>query len=206
MNLKPILISFLAFQFCFLGGQGGLDSLLQLANSSQGEEKAGVLYEISGEYMYEDPDSALYFLNQAEDLLGEDRSSEILPSVLLRKCYVYKSLNDPENSLINCRQAFQLFKAHNVPDKLASTGLTIGNIYFRLGDFSRALEYYIESLEAFEQVGNISRVAHLHNNLGTVSHETGDLETAERLFEALFANQCFMIWKTKIDNAMSTFG
>ena len=129
--------------------------------------------------MQEDPDSALGYLNQAEDVIGNERSSAILPALLLRKCFLYRSLNNPELSLNNGRQAHELYKARNEPEMVGLSGLTIGNIYFNLGYYSRALEYYIESMEAYEQMGNISRVAHLHNNLGTISHETGDLETAE---------------------------
>ena len=64
--------------------------------------------------------------------------------------------------------------------EVGNCALNLGNTYYELGDFSEAYFFYMQSLNAYEQVGDQIGTAKMENNLGTVAHEMGNLDEAER--------------------------
>jgi class 3 adenylate cyclase len=50
----------------------------------------------------------------------------------------------------------------------------IGNIYYKQGDYIKALDYFIQSLEINEQIGNQSGIAKSFSDIGSIYYEQGD--------------------------------
>jgi signal transduction histidine kinase/tetratricopeptide (TPR) repeat protein len=156
------------------------DSLLERSRNLDGDELGKVYYEISLELKDDDPDSALYYANQAELILTRNDPERLLPYLFKSKGRIYEKKLAFERSLFYYRKAYEEFIKMEDHLEIGSCALHMGNIYYEMADFSEAYYFYLQSLNAYEQSGNRAGIARMENNLGTVAHEMGKLEEAEK--------------------------
>ena len=85
-----------------------------------------------------------------------------------------------------CQVALQdLEGLSDVEKDIGNSYNTIGACYRFKGDYERALEYYMTSLEITEKTGHIYTLASTLNNIGIIYHDRGDLDKALE-----FYNKC----------------
>ncbi len=139
-----------------------------------------LLYRKMGEYFYnkEIPDSALvYFLQGLE--IAKKTKNIYYTSVFHMMCgSVYTITSDFEPALV------ELKAAHNISTTLDSfrlqirTSRNLGNVYWNMGNYDRALDYYLISLDISRKTGNELGIASALNNIGNVYQEVKNYNRA----------------------------
>lgn len=156
------------------------DSLLRRSSEMSGNELGKAYHKISLELRADDPDSALYYANQAELILTRSDPEQLLPHLFKNKGRIYETKLAFERSLFYYRKAYEEFIKTENHREIGSCALLMGNIYYEMADFSEAYYFYLQSLNAYEQSGDRAGIARMENNLGTVAQEMGKLEEAEK--------------------------
>lgn len=160
-----------------------IDSLLGLSGVLSGSELGKVYAELSQDLMEVQTDSALYFANQAELLLGRSDPENLLPYVYKTKGGIYGRKMVYDRSLSYYNRAYEEFIKLGILEEIGACAQHIGHIHYELADYSDAYSFYLHSLDAFEKLGDRMGIAKMQNNLGTVSHEMGNLDDAEKHYQ-----------------------
>ena len=180
--MKKILLQIfiLLFYGTLIAQESKSDSLIALSLEQTGNELANTYYELSRQLLDTLPDSALYFANQAELILNKSDPGGLIPTLFKLKGRIYGKIRVTDRSLFYYRKAYDEFIKAGDNHEVGNCALSLGNIYYELGDFSEAYFFYMQSLNAYEHNEDQIGIAKMENNLGTVSHEMGNLDEAER--------------------------
>ncbi|HEY4651131.1 MAG TPA: tetratricopeptide repeat protein, partial [Pontibacter sp.] len=141
MLLMPLLV------------HGQLDSLRrELIISRHDTTKVRVLLAITDELLKTNLDSALYFINQAEQLSAELKAPTVSAQVYALKGNILIRQGFYDNALEYCLKALHTFR--ELKDERRELGLynNIGAIYDRKKDFRKAREYYFKSYELLNKI------------------------------------------------------
>jgi len=156
------------------------DSLMALSSIFTGNDLGRIYYELSLEFKDDHPDSALYFANQSELILLKNDPDNLLPPLYKSKGMIYEVKMAYDRSLFYYRKAYDEFiKLENLQE-IGSCAVNMGKLYYEMADFSEAYSFYLQSLNAFERDGDRLGIARMENSLGTVAHEMGRLNEAEK--------------------------
>jgi tetratricopeptide (TPR) repeat protein len=90
---------------------------------------------------------------------------------------------DLDSSLILSHQAIVIGRAINYKEGLSRSYGIIGNVYSRMNDFPKALEYYFSKQKIDEQSGNARNLASTLINIGVVFSLQTDFKEALAYFE-----------------------
>ena len=159
------------------------DSLKNLTSLQVGAELSRTYYELSLQLRAENPDSALYFANQAELILQKDDPQNLLPFLYKSKGYIYEEKLVTERSLFYYRKAYDEFIKLENYHEIGECALRMGNLYYDVANFSEAYFFYMQSLNAYERDGDQLGIARMQNNLGIVAHDMGKLSEAEKHYQ-----------------------
>ncbi len=183
--VKPFLIFsfFICIGYTPNAQQSLLDSLFRQLNTAQNDtSRILTLYEISGEYQFSHPDSALFYLNRVIELseninyqygrfLGYERLSF--------------TLNTTSNYPVALEMALKALKiAENLDrDKEVCVGRALhdmGLINRRMGNDSIAMRYLWESINSFERSSNRGGILDFGSwlNMGIIHIKRKNLDSA----------------------------
>jgi two-component system NtrC family sensor kinase len=158
----------------------GIDSLLQVVAKGKNDSlKVNALISLAMTNAETSPDKALDYANRARDLATkiDFKSGE---------AYAYKWLgiinNNKSNffqALVNFNKSLNIFET--LGDKIGTSNLlnNLGAFYADKDENSKAVEYYIRSLDLAKQSGNKRRIGTTLGNIGVVySKDTATNDTA----------------------------
>ena len=130
-----------------------LDSLKKLLDTETKEDttRADRLFYLSGSYIYDKPDSGIYYADSALRLskklgytIGEARANYNLGEANW-------VLGDYALSMQYFLQAMDLFKQMKRPIGVSTMKYCIGDIYQEMSDYKQALQYYFEARKMDEE-------------------------------------------------------
>jgi signal transduction histidine kinase len=81
------------------------------------------------------------------------------------------------------RRAAEIYRELQMFQKLASLSYGIGELYFKLGNYSSATETYLQALAFYENDQNTNAIGDIYNSLGKVSYMSRQKEQAKQYFE-----------------------
>jgi len=155
---------------------------------------------LARKYISIDVDSSFYFAKQG---LALSESNEFLLGIAenaaaLADCYIVSdSLEQAEEYYLIASEYFELARK---PFELAEVLLVLGNIYLSQNNYAEALINYQKSKEISEDNDFSPVLAHLHNNMGIIYMELGEMEKAGKNYNLaynLFDQQNLQIPKAK---------
>ena len=82
--------------------------------------------------------------------------------------------SEPDTAIVYARRAQQLAEQLNFSKGLGYALKNIGLAYYVTGDFVEVLNYWHQSLEIFESIGDQLGISNLNNNIGAVHFNYGD--------------------------------
>lgn len=88
------------------------------------------------------------------------------------------SLSDPPQALPLAKQALELARGLEDPERIHEALRLVGIVHMRLGDYESALRVEREALSLCQEQGDLECEAGAHNNLGGTYIEAGDLHQA----------------------------
>lgn len=166
--LRQSLLLLCVLLFSSVEGQDAADSLKNLLDrhTAGDAERVDLLLELHKNYLNGSLEDCQRYALEAKELAEEIKYEKGL-------ALAYKSLglchgrsgNYPE-ALTNWNQSLDIFIAIGDVDGQSNIYNNIGAVYYNVGDFVKALQFYFMSLKAAEQTGNKLRIATALGNIG----------------------------------------
>ena len=136
-----------------------------------------VVYIYRSEY-----DKTIDYLNRSIDLRKQANDTGGMANGYNNLGVIYKNQGDFGKALEYFQKTARLRQAmagrlrdsareKNNTEKLGQANNNLGNIYYQFGDYSRAVSFYRQSLEYFEQIDDTRGISSCYNNIGNVFEE-----------------------------------
>ena len=191
------------------------------------EHKKNTLHNILGEYFKENPERSREAFHHLIKAGKSERAGELFETIMnnLLSLGYYEEIIEKINVLekyIPINQSIKRMKAvalsvqgnwkkglvileklkNSVSDKhlLSEIYLSIANIHGSVRNYSSAIDYYRESLELFEETGNMEQAIYAMDKLAIIYKNSGKTEEAYRLVQKIFTaaehenNEIYLIY------------
>ncbi len=79
--------------------------------------------------------------------------------------------------------AIALAEELNMPEEKATALKNKGTVYFYMGRYRFAEEFYLEAIEIFELAGNLNGAAKVYNNMGVINSRLGNYEKSLEYYQ-----------------------
>ncbi len=177
--------------------QSKTDSLFSVLKSQKEDTaKINTLNNISRQFRSNNPDTAIYFANEAMSLATKLNDKMGIGNAYLLKGIALTYLGKYEDALHHIRDVLklcdQLLMSENTGDKSKILNLKarayggIANIYDEQGNYTEALNNNLEALKIGQQTGDKAGMALPYNNIGNIYAALGNYpEALKNLFASL---------------------
>lgn len=195
--MKKIIILFLLITFQAYAQQSKNDSLLSVLKiEKEDTAKVNTLNELARQFRSNNPDTAIYFANEAKALATKLNYKMGIGDACLLKGIALTYAGKYEEALRSLNDALklanQLLTTENAADKSkflnlkARAYVSIGNTFYEQGNYTEALKNNSEALKISKETGDRSDLAGIYNNIGNIYAALGNFpETLKNLFAAL---------------------
>ncbi len=136
-----------------------------LRTAKEDTGKVNLLLDIEFEYVNNNPDSALYYLNNCKNLIHKinDTSNEY-------RCYfeyvvIYHAKADYEKAVEYCLKTIDIANKHKNQQQVAKSYRALFNLYHNLRKYDLAVKYGIYSTKLSESIGDTLNIAINYGNL-----------------------------------------
>jgi len=168
-----------------------IDSLYQSIPSASNTEQFEIYKVLAWEYRKVQPDSTVFYCQQAITLSSKIEADSTLASIynILGVAFHYKG-NDAL-ALDYYNQAKEAAIKNNDSTQYAHSLNNSGMLYLRQGDYLKAYDYYFQALDYFRSIGDLSGMAYTYKGLSDV------YELDEKFDKALeFSQKAITIWQS----------
>ena len=133
-----------------------------------------------GEYYYnnEIPDTALIYFRKGLELARKVKHTYYTAVFHLACGSVYTFISDFEPALIELKAAYNISSTIDSLNLQIRTSRNLGNVYWNIGNYDLALDYYLISLEISQKANNQLGIASALNNIGNVYQEVKNYDRA----------------------------
>lgn len=154
--------------------QSKKDSLLNVYRS--GEAYSGTFNDLIWSFVFNQPDSAIFFGNRGKDWCEKTGNDSLLASIYNRIGVAYDIKSVPDSALYFYNLSMEAAKKKGNRKTEGGALNNIGMIYWNLGESEKAIDYYIRSAEIFEEIGNEKGLGNTYNNIGLILFEDRQFE------------------------------
>lgn len=150
------------------------DSLLHIVKNGDGTAEQFNLLIWS--FVFNQPDSAIYFGNRGIEWCEHHGEDSLLASIHNRIGVAYDIKSMPDSALFHYNVA--LAEAQKSGNRKTEGGAlnNIGLIYWNKGELEKAIENYIQSALIFEEIDNQIGLGNTYNNIALILYEDHQLE------------------------------
>lgn len=163
----------------------------QLAQSRDAQERVDNLNELAAVVVARDPKRALRLSDEAYTLASESQSGAYPQGAvrsLFNRGHILYQLSRLDEAQASLEEALSWLKRYECGGKMAARiHMGMGLIRWRLGDYGVALQYLIQSLEMYQELGDRTNEAQVLANLGMVYGVTGEYEHALEVYRQALA-------------------
>lgn len=198
-NFLPLLL-FLTFFFQAFSQSELIDSLENQLTKTSLEKDDRIMTLINLSYWYsmkQLQDKALERLNEAASIVTETDSLDYTPLLYQEYSRIYLTNGEFLKGLASAAILEKFADAEKarimaeaksgtpLPSKIMNTGdayAIIGELYRKVGDFQKALDYTLKSLEIAELLGKQQLMANAYNNIGIIYKEQHNLSQSKKYY------------------------
>ncbi|MEN2280915.1 tetratricopeptide repeat protein [Algoriphagus sp. SE2] len=173
MTIFKYLLLLLLFTFPFFDKSfaqtNTADSLLKSIDTINDDSVKVSNYVALGlEYIYSDPNNAIYYFDEAILLGNKLNYKKGLADAYNGKGRAYSQISNFQEANLSFQEALNIYK--EIGDKTGEANVlsNLGSVYFKIGNSSKAIELHFESLKISEELDNKLRIATSLNNIGTI--------------------------------------
>jgi signal transduction histidine kinase len=201
-DMKKIILVLVCIYCCIIlchGQNAKIDSLLKVLESSKEDTaKVNTLNRIASEFRNNNPDTAIYFANQAHSLAFKLNDKMGIANSCLIFGSAFKNLGNYEMALNNCDSALiiyeQLLQTYTEPELTAGklkilkqqarayNGIAIINDL--QNNYPEALKNNLNALKIREEISDKEGMAASYNNIGLVYENMGNYPEALKNYYA----------------------
>lgn len=183
--LLTIIVIFFGFPQFFYAADTDADTLYYLTKSGQDTTRFLAYLKLSAKYHKVDNDSALYYLNRAEDelyVINDKYTDEIREKskadYYKQKGFIYQYTDEYDSAENLYNKALYVYNKYQLFPKKAEVLNNIGALYEQRGNSPKALEYYFQVLKLCDSVNLLKMKSKALVNIGVVYANEGKYEDA----------------------------
>ncbi|MCF6366290.1 MAG: tetratricopeptide repeat protein [Bacteroidales bacterium] len=162
-----ILISILFFSNHFLSGQN-TDSLINILQTENTEEKIEACLKLSNIYIYSKPDSAEYYLNYGLDLSVYENDLRHQAIFLQQKGILENERGNISSAKKNLRKTIQIAQEISDTSLIISGSGNLGNSHMYVGEYETAIELFTYVAIIAEKKQDIKTIATANGAIGNL--------------------------------------
>ena len=135
---------------------------------------------ISDHHRLLNPDKALFHIQVLKRKAEEEKDWRFLGVAFAELGYYHElHFGVSDIALKYCKSADSVYSTHNlINNELGNVLLQTGLLYFDIGDFNKAEEYYERAKEVYQQIDNLHNLEKVNIYLGQTAIENQDYTTA----------------------------
>ncbi|MBK7028022.1 MAG: tetratricopeptide repeat protein [Bacteroidales bacterium] len=175
-------------------GQNKADSLLSALKSAKHDSlRIKTLNRLATHFRSNNPDTAIYFANQAIAIATKTNDTKGKINALIFKGVATKNIGKFEEAmnitleaLKLCNQMLQTVEDKEVLSLKAGALSSIGNIDEERGNYNESMKNNLEALKIREEINDLPGLAASYNNIGNIQASLGNFqETLKNYFASL---------------------
>lgn len=159
------------------------DSLLQISKAGTYKDQVLTNIRLSVVYRNNQPDSALYYLNNAYQIATKEKLDTQLFTVYNHLAITYKLKGEYDTTRYFFKLCLQSAVNRKDSSDISSTYNNMGVFYEDLGEQSKALDFFLKAAEIYEKQNNMEGMAVSFNNIGLIHYKMEDFEKAKKYYE-----------------------
>ncbi len=180
--LLLILMILIRLQPGFSQGDNA-DSLFRLSDSiADLEERILAVLEVSDKRVYSEPEISLSLSQKSLDLIDQ-KNDRLRARILNRIGAANWSRGELLEALINLQKSNELAKAFADSITITRNLSFLGNVYSMAGDQLTAIDYSLQAMKMYEQLGIEYRRFAMMNNIGKSYLDDDQLDSARKYLE-----------------------
>jgi tetratricopeptide (TPR) repeat protein len=151
---------------------------------------AGVLNNLGYRYLQQGKiNEALDHYTRSSDILEEIDDKESLPALIINIGYIYENQGNVTKAMASYRKSLSLLESSPLKKDIKNKSVeasclnNISILYFRLNDYSNALDYQKKSLKIREEINDKKNIAYSLNNIGQMYLKAGDIEKTRNFYD-----------------------
>lgn len=155
-----------------------IDSLKNSRIGTSQIEKANILNKLGWEYRLHNPDSTLYYCNQALVIAKAIGNHEIIGTALNYTAIAHGYKGEYSAAYKAFHEGIIYAKEHGDSINLAHAQNSLGRLLFSQGDLINSYEYFFTALAIFETIGNKAGMGYCYKSLSELYSAQNNLEKA----------------------------
>lgn len=159
------------------------DSLLSALNDQTGSERLNTLILLSDRLLYQNPDTAIVYANEAYNIARELRESTLRYKALKIRAYANNFAGNITRSISDIQEGLDFYSRIRDTTLLAEAMSDLGQLYLSQGIFDKALEHFQQAYAVREQKRDLPGMAYSLNSIGSMYWRSGKYEEALESFQ-----------------------
>jgi tetratricopeptide (TPR) repeat protein len=162
-----------------------IDSLKSLLADPEIQDSSRlVIHNKLGELLiYQDPDSAYFYLSKATSLSLLIQDSSNLARSYLLKAITFEGQSVYDSAIRLNMQAYNIYEALKDTIFMGNVKSNLGINYESIGNKEKGLTYHLDALRLFESTNHLLGIAKTYNNLGILYKTMDSLNKASEYYE-----------------------
>ena len=180
-NLTKKIFTYLLLLLATVGiaqNNRAIDSLKAARAGATQVDKANILNNLGWEYRLYNPDSTLYYCNQALNIATAIGNHEIAGTAMNFTGIAYGYKGEFSSAFRTYNEAISYAVDHSDSINLAHAQNNLGRLLFSQGDMINSYEYFFSALNIFESLGDKEGMGYCYKSLSELYHVQNNLEKA----------------------------
>jgi len=163
-----------------LGAQNNrvIDSLKSARTGASQSDKANIFNKLGWEYRLSNPDSTLYYCNQALEIAKKIGNHNIVGSAMNFSGVAFGYKGEFSNAFQMFTNAINYSGEHQDSTNLAHAQNNLGRLLFSQGDMINSYEYFFSALNIFESLNDKAGMGYCYKSLSELYQAQNNLEKA----------------------------
>jgi len=178
LKLNRIIIFLLLNLLAFQVYPTDADSLLLLLENTRGKHRAALLNQISEVYVNTSAEKSVQYAQEALELAENEKFREEVARAYKNIGNAYNLLNTNELAVLNYQKALERYHELNDYSNIIDVLIQISYVYYKVGDYSNALDFAKQSLSNSDQFQDTTGISESYSTLGLIYWKLGDLDMA----------------------------
>jgi tetratricopeptide (TPR) repeat protein len=179
-------VVFLLFCCCWLSGIAApdkvRDSLMTVLEEQTGTDRLNTLLELSDRLLYQLPDEAIVYADEAYRLAVELRETGVRYKALKTRAYANNYAGNITRSISDTQEGLDYYSRIRDTVMIAETMSDLGQLYLSQGIYDKALEHFQQAYTIREAKGDKQGMAYSLNSIGSMYWRSGKYDEALEFF------------------------
>ena len=159
------------------------DSLYSVLDKQTGRERLNTLILLSDRLLYQNPDTAIVYADEAYNLARELKETTVRYKALKIRAYANNFAGNITRSISDIQEGLDFYSRIRDTTLLTEAMSDLGQLYLSQGIYEKALEHFQQALAIREQKRDLPGMAYSLNSIGSMYWRSGKFDEALESFQ-----------------------